>query len=99
VTVTVVLRSDRPLPEPTEVMRCAANATKSLGFRTPEKLYVYETILEGLAQHLQDMAAELGPFIQEAHAVMGQRHLAGHRYVAATEQPRWSGGARDTGGW
>ena len=34
------------------------------------------------------MAAALGPCIQEAHAVVGQRHLAGHRHVAATDQPR-----------
>jgi hypothetical protein len=40
-----------------------------------------------LAQDLQDMAAALGQFIQEEHAVVGQRHLAGHRYVAAADQP------------
>jgi hypothetical protein len=34
------------------------------------------------------MAAELGPFIQEEHAVVGERHLAGHRDVAAADQPR-----------
>ena len=28
-------------------------------------------------QHLQDMAAELGEFIQQEHAMVGQRHLAG----------------------
>jgi hypothetical protein len=41
-----------------------------------------------LAQDLQDMAAELGPFIQEEHAIVGQRDLAGHRDVAAADQPR-----------
>jgi hypothetical protein len=62
--------------------------------RTPAKLYVYETILERLAQDLQDMAAKLGPFIQEEHAVVGQRHLAGHGDVAPTGQPRIRNGVR-----
>jgi hypothetical protein len=51
-------------------------------------LYIYDTLLERLAQDLQNMAAELGPFIQEEHAMVGQRHLAGHRHVAPTDQPR-----------
>ena len=46
------------------------------------------TLLERLPQDLQDMAAALGQFIQEAHAVVGQRDLAGHRDAAATVQPR-----------
>ena len=54
----------------------------------PAKLYVYDTLLERLAQDLQDMAAELGPFIQEKHAVVGQRHVARHGDVAPADQPR-----------
>jgi hypothetical protein len=50
------------------------------------KLYVYETLLQRLAPDLQDMAAALGPFIQEAHAMVGQRPLARHRHVAAADQ-------------
>jgi hypothetical protein len=57
-------------------------------YRTPAKLYVYETLLERLAQDLQDMAAELGQFIQEEHAIVGQRHFARHRHVAPADQPR-----------
>jgi hypothetical protein len=53
----------------------------------PAKLYLYETILERLAQDLEDMAAELGQFIQEAHAIVGQRHVARHRPVPAADQP------------
>ena len=34
------------------------------------------------------MAAELRDIIQKAHVMVGQRHLAGHRHVAATDQPR-----------
>jgi hypothetical protein len=60
--------------------------------RTPARLYVYGTILERLAQDLKDMAAELGPFIQEEHAIVGQRHLARHRHLAATDQAHvWEG--------
>jgi hypothetical protein len=31
--------------------------------RTPARSYLYDTLLERLAQDLEDMAAELGPFI------------------------------------
>src|SRR4029453_7886157 len=41
-----------------------------------------------LAQDLQDMAPELGQFIQEEHAIVGQRHFARHRHVAPADQPR-----------
>ena len=71
-----------------EIIDRAAKPLKLLLFSTPARLYVYDTLLERLAQDLQDMAAALGPFIQEEHAVVGQRHLAGHRYVAAADQPR-----------
>ena len=33
------------------------------------------------------MAAALGPFILEAHATMGQQHVARHRHGAPTDQP------------
>jgi hypothetical protein len=45
-----------------------------------------DTLIERLAQDLQAMAAALGPCIQEEHAVVGQRHLTGHRDVAPTDQ-------------
>ena len=47
----------------------------------------YYTFLQRLPQHLQDMAAELGQFIQEQHAVVGQRHLARHGHVAPPISP------------
>ncbi len=37
-------------------------------------------LIERLAQNFQDMAAELGPCIQEEHAMVGQRHLARQRW-------------------
>jgi hypothetical protein len=39
-----------------------------------------------LPQHLQDVAAELRPFIQEEHPVLGSRHLAGQRHLAPADQ-------------
>ena len=59
-TVTVVVGSYRPLPEPTEVMCRAAQETKARGFRAPAKLYVYDTLLRRLPQDLQDKASKLG---------------------------------------
>jgi hypothetical protein len=56
--------------------------------RTCGRLYVENTLLEWLAQDLKDMAAELGPFIQEEHAMVGQRHVTRHRHVAPADQPR-----------
>jgi hypothetical protein len=41
-----------------------------------------------LAQDLKDMATELGQFIQEEHAIVGQRHVSRHRHVAPADQPR-----------
>jgi hypothetical protein len=45
------------------------------------------TCVKGLAQDLQDMAAEPGPFIQEAPAVVRPRHLPGHGEVPTADQP------------
>jgi hypothetical protein len=56
-----------------------------LRFSTPARLSVEDTLLERLAQDLEDMAAARGPFIQ--HAVVGQRHFARQRPVAPTDQP------------
>jgi hypothetical protein len=47
-----------------------------------------DTLLKRLAQDLEDMAAARRPCIQEAHAVVGRRHLARHGHVAPTDQPR-----------
>jgi hypothetical protein len=51
------------------------------------RLYLYDTLLQRLPQDLEDMAAELGPCIQEEHAVVGQRHFARHWHVAPDDQP------------
>src|SRR5450759_5706207 len=42
--------------------------------------------LERLAQHLQHFALELRQLVQEQHAMMGERNLAGTRIAAAADQ-------------
>jgi hypothetical protein len=53
-----------PLLKPPEVVSRAAKVAKTLRSRTPAKLYVYDTLLERLAQDLQHMAPERWLFIQ-----------------------------------
>jgi hypothetical protein len=55
---------DGSQPEPLSVNSLRAKLKKSLELRKLWRLYVYETLLEGLAQDLQDVAAELRQFIQ-----------------------------------
>jgi len=49
--------------------------------------YLCDIVLQRLAQDLQHQVAKFGPFIQEAHAVAGQGHLARHRHVAPADSP------------
>ena len=93
-TVTVVMGSYRRLPEPPTFVSRAAKAAKTLTLRTPAKLYIYETLLEGLAQYLQHVTAELGQFIQKEHAVVGQRHLARHRHLSPADQAHIGDGVK-----
>ena len=64
-----------------------AKASRRLTSRTPARLLVYDTLLERLAQDLQNMASELRELIQEEHTMVGQRHLAWQRHVAPADQP------------
>jgi hypothetical protein len=71
----------------TRISESAANARKSVRSMTPARLSVEDTLLERLAQDLEDLAAELGEFIQEEHAMVCQRDLAWQRHVAPADQP------------
>jgi hypothetical protein len=79
-------RSDEPVAVCTRAMSSArpASAVRST---TCGRLSLENTLLERLAQDLEDMAAALGPCIQAAHAVVGQRRLARPRPVAPADQP------------
>jgi hypothetical protein len=70
-----------------------ANSANVWRLRKCGRLSVENTLLERLAQDLENMAAELGQFIQEEHAVVGQRHLAGHRHLTPADQPHVRDGA------
>jgi hypothetical protein len=50
-------------------------------------LYVYETLLQRLPPHFQDVAAELWSFIQQEHPMVRQRHVARPRHLAAPDPP------------
>jgi hypothetical protein len=58
--------------EPIRGITRAAIAVSTVRSIMLEKLYIADTLLERSAQDLKDIAAELGPFIQEEHAVVGQ---------------------------
>ena len=75
------------LLEPLAVISRMANSAKSLKSMAPVRVYLYDTLLEGLAQDLQDVAAELRQFIQKEHPMVGQRHFARHRRVPPADQP------------
>jgi hypothetical protein len=49
------------------------------------RLYLYDTLLKGLAQPLEPVAAARRPLIQKEDAVVRPRHLA---------RPPWSPGGR-----
>src|SRR5262249_15822244 len=74
VTVTVV-DGYCARPESLIAITRRAKSATALRFRTCGRLYVYDTLLQGLAQNLQHMAAELRQFIQKEHAMVGERHL------------------------
>jgi hypothetical protein len=88
IAASFVAKGYRVSREPIRVTTRAAIAVSTVRSITLPKLYISDTLLERLAQNLEDMAAELGPCIQEAHAVVGQRHVARHRHGAPTDQPR-----------
>jgi hypothetical protein len=62
-TAIVVRTCNEAQPEGLSVQSLRAKVTKSLKLRTLWRLYLYDTILEGLAQDLQDVAAELRQFV------------------------------------
>jgi len=59
-TVTVVVDDYWRRTAPLKVSSRAAKVARMLGFGTPVRLYVYDTLLEWLAQDLEHMRAKLG---------------------------------------
>jgi hypothetical protein len=79
-TVTVVVDGHWTRPDPLKVGNHTTKVVRLLRFSTPERLYVYDPILQLLAQDLQDVAVEFRKFIQEKNAVVRQRHFARQQY-------------------
>ena len=80
----------------------AVSAIKALRRGRTRDYTLVTSSFERLAHDLKDMAAELGPCIQEEHAMVGQRHVARHRHVAPADQPRIRDrmmGGHATGAW
>jgi hypothetical protein len=65
----------------------SAQSAKLWRSRTLWRLPGEDRLRERLPPDRQDMAAALGEFIQKAHAVVGQGHVARHRHGAPAEQP------------
>jgi hypothetical protein len=74
------------LPQPVGVQTRATSPVSAARSKTRERLYACDPILKRLPQNIHDMAAELWPFIQEEHAMVGQRHVTQHRHVAPADQ-------------
>jgi hypothetical protein len=72
VPITVVAGGYRGMLESLTAMTWRAKSAIALKFRTYGRLYLYETLLERLAQDLEHMTAKLGQFIQEQNAMMCQ---------------------------
>jgi hypothetical protein len=53
----------------------------------PARLSVRDTLLQALAQDLQDVAAARRPLIQQELVMVRPRHVAGHRHLAPTDPP------------
>ena len=84
-TVTVVMRGYWIRPAGLAASNLRAKSAKSLQLRTLWRLYAYETLLQRLTQHVQDVAAELWQFIQKENPMVRQRHFARQRHLAAPD--------------
>jgi hypothetical protein len=75
------------VPVPRGMVIWVASASTAARSRTCGRFYSCDTLLEGLAQDLQDVASELRQFIQKEHAMVRQGHLPLHWHLAPTDQP------------
>jgi hypothetical protein len=74
-------------PERLMVSSPMAKSAISRRLKTLWRLYACDTLLERLAQDVEDVAAELRQFIENEHAMVGERDVAGHRHLADPDQP------------
>jgi hypothetical protein len=74
-------------PDSPEILNRAAKAAKALRSKTCGRLFLNDTLLERLAQHLEDVATELRPFIQKGNPMVCQRHVTRQRDLTVADQP------------
>jgi hypothetical protein len=82
---TAVMGGYDPRPARLAVTSRRAKSAKSLKLVTLWRLYLYETLLERLPRNLQDVAAELRLFIQEAHDVVREGQPARRQHVSPAD--------------
>jgi hypothetical protein len=70
VTVTVMAGGYRAVPESLTAITWRAKSATALRFRTCGRLYPYETLLQRLAQDLQDVASELRQLLQQENSMV-----------------------------
>jgi hypothetical protein len=87
VAASILVSRYPALVEALTVITRSAKSTKPLPCNEPAKSFLKTSVLERLAEHLEDVPPELRAFVQEAHAMVRQRPLARPRDLAATDQP------------
>jgi hypothetical protein len=75
------------LRQPVPPCTCSTRTARPAKSRTLVRLYLYDAVLEGLAQDFQDVAAKLRELIEKQDTMVPQRHLARCGDVPA-DQPR-----------
>jgi hypothetical protein len=76
VVMAIIIDYMKACGEPNAVFTCATRVANATRAATCGRLYSCDALLEGLAQHLQDMAAEFREFIQKENPMVCQRHVA-----------------------
>jgi hypothetical protein len=87
VTATAGMGGDWALVACPALITRAAKAANAWRSRTPARSCLCDPILERLAEPCEDVPPELREFVQAAHAMVRQRHLARQRDLAAADQP------------
>jgi hypothetical protein len=87
-TATVLMGGYWTRTEVLTVNSRLAKQAKSPKFMTLARLYSYDTLLEGLAEDFQNVAAKLRELIEKHNTMVPQRHLAWHGHLAPTAHAR-----------
>ena len=84
---TTLIASYHALPTAPKGMSRAANTINVWTSRTPTRRSCGDPINERLSQDLEHTRFARREFIEEEHAMVGQRPVSGHRHMAPGNQP------------